>query len=113
VDVRLSQNGIFYWRREVEERRPDHRYSWTQVDANDPTPRAFATRSYGPSTPAPRNVPHLPTHETCRPLRPDAPVFNPAAAAPVLHDGRLALRTMLSSPPASPPQARVVRNVDF
>jgi hypothetical protein len=113
VDVRLSQNGTFYWRREVEERRPDHRYSWTQVDANDPTPRAFATRSYGPSTSAPRNAPHLPTHETCRPLRPDAPVFNPAAAAPVLHNGRFALRTMLNSPPASPPQARVARHVDF
>jgi hypothetical protein len=113
VDVRLSQNGIFYWRREVEERRPDHRYSWTQLDATDPVPRVFATRSYGPSTPAPCNVPHLPTCETCRPLRPDAPVFNPAASAPVLHNGRLALRTMLNSPPASPPGSPEARRLDF
>ena len=75
-------------------------------------PHVFATRSYGPSTPAPRNVPHLPTCETHRPLRPDAPVFNPAAAAPVLHNGRLALRTTLN-PPASPPRARVIRHVEF
>ena len=111
-DTRLSQNGIFCWRREIEERKPDHRHSWVRVDANDPDPRVFATRSHGPSTPAPSNPPHHPTHESCRPLRPDAPVFNPDAAVPVLHGGRLLLRTTLNSPPPSPPRT-AERHLDF
>jgi hypothetical protein len=67
----------------------------------------------GPSTPAPRNPPHYPTYESHRPLRPDAPVFNPDAAdVPVLHGGRLLLRTILNSPPPSPPRA-AERHLDF
>jgi hypothetical protein len=80
--VRLSQNGIFYWRREMEDRRPDHRCSWMQIDPNDPDPRVFFTSGSGPSASAPCDLPHMPAYETYRPLRPDAPVFVPSIADP-------------------------------
>lgn len=67
------------WYSEMEDRRPDHRYSWIQVDPTDPDPRVFSTRSYGPTTSAPYNQPHMPTYETYRPLRPDAPEYNAMA----------------------------------
>jgi hypothetical protein len=112
VNVRLSQNGVFYWRREMESRNPHHRYSWTYLDPTDPISmaRTFTSRTLGPSTPAPINLPHLPTHGTYRPLDADAAVCAPAgavvAAGPHIHGGRIALRTILNAPPIEDPARR-------
>ena len=76
LDVRLSQCGIFYWRRETEQRNPDHCYSWMRPADDDD--RYFSTSSFRPSTSAPVNPPHRPTYESYRPLNPDAMPFDPA-----------------------------------
>ena len=72
--------------------------------------RTFTSRTLGPSTPAPINLPHLPTYETYKPLDADAAVYTPAgsvvAVGPHIHGGRIALRTILNDPPIEDPARR-------
>ena len=61
--VRLSQNGVFYIRRQVEKASPTHRFSW-MVEAEDEEkgqdPENYLTASTAPSSTIPTDR-HLPT----------------------------------------------------
>ena len=68
--VRLSQSGIFYYRREIETSKPEIWWSWMKPPTEKPmSPISFLPEniSFGPSSPPPHNPPSARVVEKFKP----------------------------------------------